>query len=1825
MNDPLAVHQRLEAVYRMYVESALPLRHESLATERRSLLSRTRVLAQPPLIEPVPVYPSSGLNLGMATRQLAEQYRDLENLAAPLFPEGRELYSHQWKALEAACAGRDVVVTTGTGSGKTESFLLPVLAALAAESRGWQPPAAEPANRRWWRTGSDWVPQWGHSRRSHAVRALILYPLNALVEDQLRRLRSVLEDPTVTAWFDASRAGNRVTYGRYTSLTPLAGAVTPERVRRLREHLKLQDKQEIAIAKGAKTRADDFRYYFPSMGGGELWSRWDAQVTPPDFLITNYSMLNIMLMRELEQGLFDKTRDWLAADPANIFHLVVDELHAYRGTPGTEVSYILRLLLDRLGLRPDSKQLRILATSASLDDRDSTFLSEFFARDPDSFELIGAPKAQPNRSPSLAQYEEAFASFATANTPNPLTSGETPLAEDAVRSLCARLAPELPEDNPLIALASALEVVQVPEAIRAACTDASGTVRPTREDELSTKLFGSPTTPALRGLLLAAASARTQAGVAPQPLRAHIFLQNLQSLWACTRPDCTPRSDDSSPQIGTIHDTHRLVCHCGSRVLDLIVCEICGEVFLGGQRKTTSFGEIVSSDRTDLEGVPDQVEGATYGHYTILWPVIEHRSHRPERDAYQWQRLGRRWQMRYLERATGRMISTATRVEPEDDLQAVWQYTVSGPGSESTSAFPSVCPHCDTDYGRRKVLPTPLRLHRTGFQKTAQVVAGTLMREVDENNRKLVVFSDSRQDAAKLSAGMERDHYRDMVRIALLEALEQASRDLEAAVRTTVAGLRAASVPDGPIIERLEGVNALLVGPANAAPKSDDLERSQRFQLRSSAAAQLGNFLMGLPLADQLMAELRTLLRQYPGRVPLGDLRTEVFRRLLALGICPGGNGIDSLSYRESNSELPWHAAFTWTPQGPIPRNQLDAARHIATLQDRLLVEMMIVLFTHQVRTIESVGQGYVHASVDTDDTQMQQALDVAIRYLGVKRRYANSEFVEPGEDSQLPRAISDYFEKVRIDVEAARDALISSHIIEASRSGAIVKADNLVLVAAAPHTPVFRCQRCHGRFLHPAAECCIYCGGRVAELHGDDTPSSSGDYYAYLASSAGSSFRLNTEELTGQTDPDARTKRQRYFQEIFLDDEIPSLHGVDLLSVTTTMEAGVDIGSLNAVMLSNMPPRRFNYQQRIGRAGRRGAGLSLAVTLCRGRSHDLYYYNFPESITGDPPPPPYIDTSSRPIFERVLNKEVLRRVFATMPEGAGGGESVHGEFGTVDEWCKNPGKRDALRSRLSDPLFLEETRKLAMSLAAHTRLSEDDLNAATSELQSLPERIDRIAHDERFAQTALSERLAYRGLLPMFGFPTRTRLLYLDKLTRIDGTRFPPRNVVDRDLEIAISAFAPGSEVVKDKRVFEAVGVVSLLPSPRGLAKTGPGLYPALDLENPLPLGVCSNCHAVHEGPGIAGMVGEAGALCPTCGQSSMRVLDTREPRDFYTSGEPRDYNGFFELRSRTTRPTIAVRHGGKLNRVRNSLITGSSQEVLTYNDNHGRGGFELQAEQLSVLAGAYRVRNGDANAARTPPRRISLLARRVTDTLQVGIREMPTNCQAPPDTVEGRAAWFSLAFALRIAAASMLDIEQSELECGMYVTSSSKGADARAFMSDRLENGAGYASYLSVGENFERLLSVFEGTISKSWMAHETACDSSCAQCLRDYTNLSYHPLLDWRLASDMVRILAGDTDTPSFEGSYWSTLVEGTSSPIATSLRQLDFQRIDIGGEVPAFSLQRRGQVSTLIVRHPLWVDEHPEVMRARTTIGRQHPSAVVKVASPLVLLRRPTEAL
>jgi len=131
MFDLIGAHARLSEIYRLYVESAFPFRYPALDQERRAVLADSDILTQEPLAEPVPIYPLAEYSLQQAAQALGPAYEGLARLGAGLLPPDATLFEHQWASLRATITeGKDLIVTTGTGSGKTECFLLAELFCL---------------------------------------------------------------------------------------------------------------------------------------------------------------------------------------------------------------------------------------------------------------------------------------------------------------------------------------------------------------------------------------------------------------------------------------------------------------------------------------------------------------------------------------------------------------------------------------------------------------------------------------------------------------------------------------------------------------------------------------------------------------------------------------------------------------------------------------------------------------------------------------------------------------------------------------------------------------------------------------------------------------------------------------------------------------------------------------------------------------------------------------------------------------------------------------------------------------------------------------------------------------------------------------------------------------------------------------------------------------------------------------------------------------------------------------------------------------------------------------------------------------------------------------------------------------------------------------------------------------------------------------------------------------------------------------------------------------------------------------------------------------
>lgn len=1882
MHDLVGAYERLSTVYRKYIESAFPLRYSNMAEERRALYAGSDTLSQIPLLEPTPVYPSSNLTLAQAADLLPEGYSDLPGVAQGLLGNPNiRLWKHQWESVRTVLRDRkDLVVTTGTGSGKTECFLLPVLAQLAKESTEWPTSPPLPADRKWWKDDSSGRQiQWAHTERNarglHAIRAMVLYPLNSLVEDQIRRLRQTLDSDDVLRWFDAKRGGNRITFGRYTGATPVSGS--PENdsaLRRLRERLRDSSAESDAV------RADDdlppeVRYYFPNVDGGEMWSRWDMQDTPPDILITNYHMLNIMLMRQVEAGMFEKTRAWLKSNQANKFFLIVDELHSYRGTPGTEVAYILRLLLDRLGLSADSEQLVLLATSASIDDTAESrkFLREFFGRD--NFEIISESQQPPKTGSrnSVHRFQSAFKAFALRVQPDVLNPMRPPSLEStATKEAMSELSKALgyvtdSETDPVHGLATALLKIGADDAIRDACIAASGKIRATRVSNLDRVLFGvtdtgSAASDAMRGLLLALGISRKEVdNTSPQPVRGHIFFHNVQNMWVCVNPDCDeqlhqdsllPRDGIAGP-VGALHTQHRITCTCGGRVLDLLVCEVCGDILLGGYRGRAEVSgqqvEILTADLPNVANMSNQMAiDRKYGEYAVFWPLSKDEPNgEPEDLEFAYNKIDRRWRRAKLDVKSGRLNRSSTG--SHSGATSGWVYSIDGQEADQQDAFPPKCPRCDADY-RRRQYDTPLRLHRTGFQKACQVVAGALAREMplkqgNKPGRKLLTFTDSRQDAAKLASGMEQDHYRDTVRILLLKALDEYWDAFKAALRSAMH-----MSPGGR--DRVLQVNDRIAEVLSSDNRTHDEELASQFDPRLEY--ELFRWLSGMESRDSTARDMLIgMIQDYPGRVPLTVIRNKVKQGFLELGFNPGGNGHKLSGYTADGVFHEWQECYDWTGDSPQEKLQLppQASRLLGMIDSSLTSELMFTLFQHTTRTLEGLGAGWAtFRPNDGVDDCVVHAIESIIRHLGVRRRYpGQAHFFGadpiPQSGIELPRRVRKFLDCAGVSKDQVLDVLRSSKIGVVDGNTIGISPENLYITRATKKNERdladgLRCPRCSAFYLHPTGRVSI-CPDCQDVMLRPDTSRENFDYYIYLAEESGDAFRLRCEELTGQTDDGDRPKRQRWFQEVFIGDEkvLKRVNGVDLLSVTTTMEAGVDIGGLEAVMMANMPPRRFNYQQRVGRAGRRGAGVSLAVTFCRGRSHDDYYYQRPELITGDPPPTPYVDVSSDTILKRVFAKELLRLAFIHL--GTGGSDkfhdSIHGEFGTAADWIGQAGK---VKAWLNSPSNETSIRRILDALRVGTNWADPDGDDFCENMLAyargpLLDDISSVTNDLNYHQEALSERLAHAGLLPMFGFPTDVRMLFTR--SRYAPNPWPPLSgTVDRGLDIAVSQFAPGSQIVKDKAVHTACGVVAFYPLGRNV-QLGDGFNPPLPGDNRRPLALCDSCKSVQYRQDMTDV-----QPCDVCGTDGVAPIDAREPTGFFTNFQPEDYTGVFEWTPRSTLPTLTWGvNEGSGGHVGNCDVLSFSDDILAINDNSGAGGFPFQTATLpgyQKSPGAYAINPGTGSpiSVSGAGRSIALLSRRRTDVLLTGIQNWPAGVFADPRSAVGRAAWYSFAFFLRSSAAALMDVDTLEFNAGFRPTREPDGSVAgQAFLSDTLQNGAGYCWWLGQPENFEGLLRAGdvgkEGSNAQQWAIspHGEECDTSCNRCLRDFYNLFYHGLLDWRLALDMTRLALDPSSVLDLASPWqgqdnpWRPLCAGSNAPIPVILENLGYrQATEIGG---LQVYRREGFNRVSIVRHPLWTDAHPLYRTVKSETGLVFKNCEIDALNPFEVIRHPAGVL
>ena len=1768
MSDPFETYELLCDSYIRYIQTMLGFNSEQLEKERDELLRKNGLLFQEPRFEPIFPYPSSEKTLSQLCEHLQLPIELSEFLAQGgkdgLAPEDRLFYKHQETAIKASVVdGEDVVVTTGTGSGKTECFMLPIFSYLIKESRNWDNYGIRNPEHPWWRslqrTVGKRVPQRQGEGRTAGIRALILYPLNALVEDQLMRLRRACDSPEARQWLRDNRGNNRFYFGRYNSLTPTPGQESPKTLERLRKQLDELRKQAEQVSHSERER-----YFFPStdVDTAEMWSRWDMQSHPPDILITNYSMLNIMLIRDLEQPIFETTKAWLEREDS-VFHLVVDELHSYRGTAGSEVAYLLRTLFDRLGLDPDSPKLRIIASSASLEgDEGHEYLREFFARGTD-FKIISSPQ-HPDQSAELQECLKHATLFEAFNQ-----DGDSAQL-DKIPHECIRAAV-----GQLCAHDGKLQATTIGEMVEAA-----NRVSPTSRSKET-----------IHGLIRYTIQQRdTKKDQALLPLRVHYFFKNFEGLWACSNPNC--RGENNDTPIGKLFANRRVLCdECGSRVLELLICETCGDLFLGGYKQPISEmsqGWYLSGDYQELEGLPEKgVRDRNYETFAIFWQ----RKHFPDRQKWSKNKRNRRWAPALFSPFDGTLI-------PDSSNYNSYFYKIDHP-DESCSEIPKYCPNCGDawEFSSRNVTIngkeqaySPIHDKGTGLQKVIQILTQTLQATIEmQSERKTIIFSDSRQDAAKYAVGIQWSHYQDMIRLIAIKAMKKQAED-----------------PDLSIIARLQNGE---IDPREARPAIRGLIK--KFPQEESLFWDIYD---GQLLTINQENRLVSLGNDYP----FTAFQKDCFDEFIELGMNPGGYGETvEVSWERGRDDRwighSWEEICKWSTSPVTLRPTRELEPHHQRLIENIEFEFKKViaertLFARRDMGLEGLGLAWCVPNLDSEkwlikNVQPTEIMSAVARILG-ERRY--TKIYRPSDkEEDMPKFLEAYLKKSAEQIGCSVEDLTGAieEQVESSRSfeGYLLHIESLNLRLFQGDI-IFRCSKCRRKHLYKAGGICTNtkCLGELEIVDRQtDKQEQYGRYYAYQVGPAPDGlgikpYRFHCEELTAQTDQEERPHRQRWFQGVILNNENKRTNEIDLLSVTTTMEAGVDIGALSIVLMGNVPPQRFNYQQRVGRAGRRGEPLAYALTLCRLRTHDDHYFTHTNEITNAATPPPYLDMRSEDILKRVLAKEVLYNAFSQLSKAVADNEkNVHGEFGKISDWEANQERVvEWIRNNK------KKIKQIVQLLATETELEDKEEELIDWVLKILVEETDRCVGAHPFEDDELSQALAESGLLPMFGFPTGVRLLY-HRLPQI--ANWPPTSgVVDRDIEIAISQFVPGSETVKDKKIHTSIGIVSY-------KREGGSIVAENGIAHKWLIGFCESCKAV--------FTSDIGVKdkCRICDSEKFKWIQGVEPKGFLTNFRPDDAQEFFSWAPRATYSRLpSDTSEGLQERLNFRWRTESKRRLFSINTNNDRL-FTLQKERKSEALVSAEVCRELAGKNDTyafneesdlvgDTHEVALYAAKTTDVLLIEVDEVPIGIIPNQRNEYWRAALYSFGFLFRQFAASQLDILPDELRVELRPVPEGETQKQQVFLADNLANGAGYCRHLGelddTGEpsrliEFLRGMIHPDGNFASQLIAHGEDCDSSCYSkgCMRDYSNMPYHPFLDWRLGLDVVSLCLNKDYQMDLNKGYWFSLVDRVKKNLVELLPGLEHNN---RYGVPIFESQAQKKV--FILHHPLastekdWVEYH-----------------------------------
>ena len=1727
--------EQLHSVLCDYIEATYHIGDESLIMRRKQLLKKPGVIHQVPYLESTPRYRTGDYFSDMvglppaALEVFLKLSRPEEGLPKIIYDPP---YEHQSEAIRGSLIqGRNLIVMTGTGSGKTESFLLPILGKLAREAN-----------------------EFPNSFCSQpALRALILYPMNALVNDQLGRLRSIFGDPRLVALFK-NWAGRPPRFARYTSRTPYAGIRTPKKdytklraldefygdidrcaqnfeaeghtearnlQQVLKDHGKWPAKPNLAAWFGEKRerRRDqntgEFLRAVTLPDDSELITRHEVQAAPPDLLVTNYSMLEYMLMRPIERNIFDATREYFLNNSEENFLVVLDESHLYRGAAGAEVGLLLRRLRDRLNIPVGRFQVICATASFSNHMYAPQFASQLSGLPASSFLPIpGNLKLKSKCNTGSKHDADVLASVDLQKFYNQTNNADRLAALKPLldyRNISSNLSTEtalyhaLNEFEPMNLLINQT----MPQAIPVS------SLRYRLFPDVSSQKADVAVT-----VLLALGSIARRDPKTPGllPCRIHNFFRGLPGLWVCMDPDCNEIDNEEKNNIcGTMYSQPRDTCECSARVLELYTCRNCGTAY------ARAYTDNIDSP-TVLWSKPGESIRLSNSRTSPLLPLdllletpkldetAEPFDYDLETGRLNPTNLGPRTRLVYV-----RKNRLTDSVDEDDDNLSDFKLR----GQFKPCA---VCGKT-ASFGRSYIQD-----HQTkGDEPFQAVVARQLQIQPPSSlqptafaplqGRKVLTFSDSRQVAARLAPNLQMYSIRDSLRPLIAWGYQRLQRD--------------------PIILRNLHLEDLYFAILLAAKKLNVRLRPELKPGESFSAEQTVEDAIKSGAVDEKLG-LLTLWTELRNEKPPEALLDNIVKTVLDRFLGFEALALASLAERNKHtSELERLPSLPGVADSPETKVALARAWLRCWQNYGFWLNSMPLVWWMRSRTEGTSIRGHKG------------------NFKAMDRILKDKEIQEFFRKQWLPKLLTIFTEEANNDYRRLRGSELT-----------------LLFEGAWNHCAT--CKSIHRPIL--SIKHCLDCGSTdIREIDPDIDPvflARKGFYRKPVIEALDTPPRRplalvaaeHTAQLNAPQFEDVFSKAEEnelLFQDINLGVQSNQSSAIDVLSSTTTMEVGIDIGALSGVALRNMPPGRANYQQRSGRAGRRGNAVATVVAFGSADSHDEHYFTEPDEMIRGNVVDPKLNLDNPDIVRRHILAFLLQNYHQSrLPEiDPNQPHDLFAVLGTVSEFRSGSSilNRDDFSSWLSEneeQLRQRVSSWIPADLSSKDRdalldyMVDDCLNAVDDSIQptfaatdnsdvnadNTQAEIGSEAGEERSQLASnpnkLLDRLLYRGKLPRYAFPTDVATFHV--FDRKRSTRFRPimRFAPQQGLPVALSQYAPSKQVWIAGKCYTSGAIYSVVPDERYASWESKRKY----ME-------CTECGFAKTYP-VTQLSKNDTHDCEACGSEKtfgpgrywIRPPGFAHPIDVDEVTSPDDVpETSYATRAKLSMGTpdeqadwVIVNERVRVLNERQHLLvsnTGPNKDGYTYCTNCGR--IESSANRSSTLINPHSKPfpfddNKQMCSGTYLARNIVLGTDFITD-----IALFSFNVSSPLSLRPGHTptvvALRSVSEALATAACRLLEIEPGEImaEFRPALTPGGKtGLEAEIFLYDTLSGGAGFSSQLANHglDLFERAFRLMEDCPEN--------CDASCYRCLRSFKNKFEHTLLDRHVGSELLKYLLSGT---------------------------------------------------------------------------------------------------